>query len=118
MRFARRLGSRLQRGDTDDVARFRELTSRLDTTQLYRVCDRLLSKPDDAEVLTYDPRTMKVHELNESLTFVFGMCDGSNSCEEISIALMKRYGLDVETASKEAYCALKLLANDGLIEPQ
>ncbi len=118
MRFARRLGSRLQRGDTDDVARFRELTSRVDTTQHYRVCDRLLSKPDGAEVLTYDPRTMKVHELNESLAFVFGMCDGSHSCEEMSIALMKRYDLDVESASKETYRALKLLAHDDLIEPQ
>ncbi len=61
---------------------------------------------------------MKVHELNESLTFVCRMCDGSHSCEEMGIALMKRYGLDIESASKEVYCALKLLANDGLIEPQ
>ena len=51
---------------------------------------------------------MKVHELNESLTFVCRMCDGSQSCEEMGIALMKRYGLNVETASKETYCALKL----------
>ncbi len=94
------------------------MTGRLDTIQLYRVCDRLLSKPDGAEVLTYDPRTMKVHELNESLAFVFGMSDGSHSCEEMVIALMKRYDLDVETASKETYCALKLLTNDDLIEPQ
>ena len=94
------------------------MTDHLDTTQCYRVSDRLLSKPDGAEVLTYDPRTMNVHELNESLAFVFGMCDGSHSCEEMVIALMKRYDVDVETASKETYRALKLLANDDLIEPR
>ena len=94
------------------------MTGRLDTTRRYRVCNRLLSKLDGTEALTYDPRTMKVYELNESLAFVFAVCDGSHTCEEIVIALMKRYDLAVETASKETYRALKLLADDDLIEPQ
>ena len=93
------------------------MTGCLNTMQRYRVRAGLLSKPDGAEVLTYDPRMMKVHELNESLAFLFGMCDGSNSCEEMVVALMKRYDLDIETASKETYLALKLLAEDELIEP-
>jgi hypothetical protein len=93
------------------------MTGCLNTRQRYRACAELLSKPDGADVLTYDPRTMKVHELNESLAFLFGMCDGSKSCEEMVVALMKRYDLDIETASKETYLALKLLDEDKLIEP-
>ena len=84
----------------------------------YRACDRLLSKSDGSEALTYDPRAMKVHELNESLAFVFEMCDGDRSCEEMVVAFMKRYDLDVEAASKETYRALKILADDDLIEAQ
>ncbi|MEM7500472.1 MAG: PqqD family protein [Pseudomonadota bacterium] len=68
--------------------------------------------------MAYDPQAMKVHELNESLSFIFNLCDGNSSCEELTVKLMERYGLDIETASKEIYRALKILANDELIEPQ
>ena len=93
------------------------MTDRLDTTRSYRAVDRLLTKPEGDELLAYDPRSMLIHEFNESLAFVFGLCDGERPCEEMVIEVMRRYGLEVDAASKETYRALKHLVGDSLIEP-
>lgn len=67
-------------------------------------------------MLAYDPREMKVHALNASLALVFRMCDGQTPCEAMVVAFVERFGLDIATASRETYRALKLLASTDLIE--
>ncbi len=88
----------------------------IDTTQTYRLLDRLLLKEDGEEILAFDPDSLTVHQFNSSLARVAKQCDGKSSCEQLVIDFVETYGLDFHAASREVYRALKILDEHGLLE--
>lgn len=89
----------------------------IDTSLTFALLERVLLKEDGDQVLAFDPETLAVHQLNESLTTIARALNGTRSCEEMVILLVETYGLDVAEASKELYRALETLIEHKLIEP-
>jgi len=89
----------------------------IDTTRTYSLIERVLLKEEDDQVLAFDPETLAVHQLNESLTTIANALDGTRSCEQLVVLLVETYGLEVAEASKELYRALEILTEHKLIEP-
>ncbi|MFC1776401.1 PqqD family protein [Pseudomonadota bacterium] len=88
----------------------------LDTSQSYRLSERLLPKVDGNSLLVLDPDTLAVHEFNSTLTAVAQMCDGQRSCEEIVVTFAKLCSLSIADASREVYRALKILRDKDLFD--
>jgi hypothetical protein len=90
----------------------------IDTTQTYRLTERLLLKDDGQDVLAFDPESLSVHQFNSSLARVAKMCDGTSSCEQLVVDFADRYTMDMSDAAREVYRALKILHGEGLLETE
>lgn len=88
----------------------------IDTSLTYRLSERVLLKEDDDQLLAFDPETLAVHQLNESLARIANTLDGKMSCEELVAMLRDTYGLSVADAAKEVYRALEILTEHNLLE--
>ena len=88
----------------------------LDTSVNYRLSERVLLKEDGEEVLAFDPETLAVHQLNESLAMIANALDGSTSCEQLVVKLVENYGLSVAEAAAEVYRALEILTENNLLD--
>ncbi len=88
----------------------------IDTTQRFRLSDRLLLKEDGEETLVFDPISLAVHQLNESAAAVAGMCDGDTSCEQMVACLVERFGLELVDAARIVYEGLRALRDKELLD--
>lgn len=88
----------------------------LDTTQRYRLLDRLLLEEAGDQVLAFDPETLSVHQFNTSLAHLARLADGSSSCEQLTAEFADHYGLEIRDASQQVYQGLLLLKEKGLLE--
>ncbi len=88
----------------------------VDTTQTFRLSDRLLLKEDGEETLVFDPLSLAVHQLNESAAAVARMCDGDTSCEQMVVSLVDRFGLELGNAARIVYEGLRALRDKELLD--
>lgn len=63
--------------------------------------DDIIYKPLGEENLLVDPKNKKVHSLNVSANFVWNLCDGHHSCQDISQKLIKQFDVKEVDALKD-----------------
>jgi hypothetical protein len=88
----------------------------IDTSQRFRLSERLLLKEDGEETLVFDPISLAVHQLNESAAAVARMCDGETSCEQMVASLVERFGLELGDAARIVYEGLRALRDKELFD--
>jgi hypothetical protein len=68
------------------------------------------------EYLFYDRDQDRVHVLNGTAREIFLLCDGKRTEEEIGREMAGRYGVEVETALKDARETIDRLVDLGLLQ--
>lgn len=69
------------------------------------------------EKVVYDKTNGRAHFLNQTATFVFDLCDGTHSREEIIDGLLQAYEVARETAETDVDRILKHLEENLVILP-
>lgn len=69
----------------------------------------------DDEAIILDRSTDRVHQLNEVATFMLECCDGTRSQDDIVVAVVKRYSVDKQTATRDASELLTSLRQLGIV---
>ena len=90
----------------------------LDTRRTYRLGGELLLKKVGDELLAFDPKTLAVHEFNNTLASIAQLCDGKHSCEQIVVHVAREFELELGDASREVYRGLKLLRDKNLLQDE
>ena len=90
----------------------------IDTSHRFRLSDRLYLKEDGDQLLAFDPKSLAVHQLNESAAAVARMCDGDTACEQMVVSLVEHYGVEPREASRIVYESLKVLREKSLLDPR
>jgi PqqD family protein of HPr-rel-A system len=70
----------------------------------------------DGEAVIYDERSGDLHHLNGSATLVLGLCDGSTTLEEMSIAIADAFERPLREVSGQVSDVLARLSGAGVIE--
>jgi PqqD family protein of HPr-rel-A system len=70
----------------------------------------------DGEAVIYDERSGDLHHLNGSATLVLGLCDGSTTLEEMSIAIAEAFERPLREVSAQVSGVLAQLSGAGVIE--
>lgn len=70
----------------------------------------------DGEAVIYDERSGDLHHLNGSATLVLGLCDGSTTLEEMSIAIADAFERPLREVSGQVSGVLAQLSGAGVIE--
>jgi len=50
----------------------------------------------DGEAVIYDEETSDLHQLNQTATIVFGLCDGTNTMKEMAVDISEVFGVPIE----------------------
>lgn len=61
----------------------------------------------DGEKVIYDKKKGMVHFLNRTATFIFGLCDGNHTENEILEAVLDQYDIEKKTALEDVENVLK-----------
>ena len=67
------------------------------------------------EKVVYDKENGRVHFMNRTTTFIFELCDGTHSKEDIIESLLDRYDVTREKAEKDVDSILKDMANNKIL---
>lgn len=70
----------------------------------------------DGATVVLDRRENRVHQLNESATFIWDLCNGEHAPAEIAQQLSLAYGLDATTAQRDVARVLRQLRRLGLLD--
>lgn len=68
------------------------------------------------QAIVITPHDSVLHTLNATGTFIWELCDGTRSLDEIAQACAKEFDVSEEMARKEAADFVQHAANSGLIE--
>ena len=68
------------------------------------------------EKVVYDKANGKVHFLNQTATFIFDLCDGKNTQEDIVKHLMDKYEVDRDKAERDVEEILRNLEKNIIIK--
>ena len=88
----------------------------VDTRRVYRLLERLMMKVDGDATLAFDPQSLAVHQLNETLATVAERLDGVRTTEELVVACSVEWGVSLDAAAEQVYRSLQILHDEGLIE--
>lgn len=80
-----------------------------------RVEGIVLTEADEESIL-YDAKENKIHILNRVGAFIWNLCDGENSLEDISSAVTETFEVDEETAQKDIKEFIEELQGMDLLE--
>jgi len=69
----------------------------------------------DGEMVVMDQASEKIHQLNQTASFICQRCDGDHDRQQIAEELATAFGVDAETAQKDVAKALKQLEEIGLL---
>lgn len=75
-----------------------------------------LWRNEDGEVYILDGTGEEIHQLNETGTLIWELCNGSETVAEIVDSILERYEVDTETATKTTVEFLETMIEKGLIE--
>lgn len=59
-----------------------------------RRVSRVIQYEIDGEVVLYDPKRDRVHNLNSTAAFIWQLCDGSRTVDEVALDVAMHYGVD------------------------
>ena len=80
-----------------------------------RVEGIVLTEADEESIL-YDAKEGKVHILNRVGAFIWDLCNGENTLEDISRAVAESFEVDEETAQKDIKEFIEELQGMDLLE--
>jgi hypothetical protein len=69
------------------------------------------------ETVVLDRRLRRIHQLNQTASFIWERCDGRHAVGEIAAQMARDFDVDLETARRDAAAAVARLAEAGLLEP-
>lgn len=81
-----------------------------------KVSDALVSREVDDELLIVDQSNGKIHQLNLSAAFIWMLCDGNNSVEEIVTRAFEKFDIEEYQVRKDVNSTLANLIELNLIE--
>jgi len=67
------------------------------------------------EKVVYDKENGRVHFMNRTTTFIFGLCDGTHSKEDIIRSLLDKYDVSREKAEKDVNRILKDMEDNKIL---
>lgn len=73
-------------------------------------------KEIDGQLLVLDRPNGKLHELNATARFIWELCNGQNTTDEIAEAMVATFDIDSETASQDVMVTLEQFEASRLIE--
>ena len=81
-----------------------------------KVRDDLTVVELDGEAVIYDEETGELHHLNPSATIVFGLCDGTQTSEELSGEISAAFDLPVDETTAQVRELVAQLGDVGLLQ--
>jgi hypothetical protein len=81
-----------------------------------KISDDLVSRKVDDDLLIVDQENGKIHQLNQTATFIWSLCDGKSSVEEIVKKSFENFDIDENQISKDVNTTLENLIELNLIE--
>jgi hypothetical protein len=81
-----------------------------------KISDDLVSRKVDDDLLIVDQANGKIHQLNPTATFIWSLCDGKSSVEEIVKKSFENFDIDENQISKDVNTTLENLIELNLIE--
>lgn len=69
----------------------------------------------EGEMVVVDPESEKIHQLNETASFIWQRCDGDHDRQQIAEELATAFEVDAETAEQDVAQALEKLEEIGLL---
>ena len=76
----------------------------------------ILVQEVDNEVLIFDKKDNKIHQLNETASFIWEKCDGINSIDVIVSELVSDFNISLEEAEKDVLNTLSLFRENHLLD--
>lgn len=75
-----------------------------------------LTQPDGENLLLFNPATGALRQSNCSGRFIWSMCDGKHSLEDIVRAMIAAYDVDPDTARMDVLSLIDALEDGGFVE--
>ena len=69
------------------------------------------------ETVVLDRRLRRIHQLNQTASFIWERCDGRHAVADIAAQMARDFDVNLETAQRDAASAVARLAEAGLLEP-
>lgn len=69
----------------------------------------------EGEMVVVDPESEKIHQLNETASFIWQRCDGNHDRQQIVDDLATAFEVDAETAAQDVANVLGKLEEIGLL---
>jgi hypothetical protein len=76
------------------------------------ILDRVL----DGETVLFNLSTNKLHSLNETASYIWQQCDGTNSVSSLVVLLKRSFAVKAEQAEADLCALLEGMYHAGLIE--
>ena len=70
----------------------------------------------DGEAVIYDEETGELHHLNPSATIVFGLCDGTQTPDEMAAEIAAAFGVPVEEMTPQVREVVDQFGYAGLLD--
>ena len=70
----------------------------------------------DGESVVLDRQTDKIHQLNETASFIWARCDGEHSVSDIAAELATEFSTDQSTVDTDVPSAIEEFEKLGLLE--
>ena len=81
-----------------------------------RISNALASRKVDNDLLIVDRNNDKIHQLNSSAAFIWSLCDGNHSVEDIVMKTFAKFDIDEDQIRKDVNSTLENLVELNLIE--
>lgn len=76
----------------------------------------ILEKELEDGMVLYDPENEKIHSLNNTAAYIWILCDGKKTTQEITDLIKKDFRKFEDAPEKLVVLTLKRFLNEGLIE--
>lgn len=78
--------------------------------------DDILYRPLKEEGLLVDPKNKKVHSLNTTANFIWSLCDGHHTYQDISKKLSERFDVEEVDIRKDIDCVIATFREHHLLQ--
>lgn len=82
----------------------------------YKQRERLTVQAVDEEILILDLESNQIHQLNPSASFIWGLCDGDVSIDQLAEIYAEHFEVEPETARADVKQVTNQLCEMGLLK--
>lgn len=82
----------------------------------YKQRENLTVQAVDEEILILDLESNQIHQLNSSASFIWGLCDGDVSVDQLTEIYAEHYEVEPETARADVKQVTEQLCEIGLLK--